>query len=282
VASNLDCVGLGVASEEAYVALLSRALPRATPVGSAGGVELHRFEDPSGARLAIAVNRSGEIANVLPSFAAPREVQLVGLYRPNPDTAIADLVDDAGEQYGQLAVELEERDLLGAPSRDPRAAALVAFGVDVQVFADADAFAADPASLLVQDADPAEPRPDDLPPGVSWPVRVSSSSFMSYGVWNQGDDVEAYANLAGVVESAELRIVDLTGGRFIAARVQSLFPTTVCLSADDHAVPEPGAVIAGTVFMVGSVELDATALHGAEAAEPAAKRPRFSLFRRGR
>jgi hypothetical protein len=107
---------------------------------------------------------------------------------------------------------------------------------------------------------------------VSWPLRVAPTSFISYGVWTEGDEVDAYARFAGVVESSEERTVELTGGRFIAATVQSLFPTTVCLSSDDHDTPAVGSVIAGTVFMVGSIELPVGP------AKPAQRR--FSLFRR--
>jgi hypothetical protein len=182
VASNLACIGLRVDDESGYFALLSRMLPLSAPIGEADGVTVHRWQDPSGARVVFGVGRSGEIVSAMPSFAALAEVLLVGIRRQNEDAAIADLVDDDGEQYGQLAVELEQRQLLAETVPGPLCAALVTLGVDVEVFADAAAFAADPASLLTAAKDPPEERPSDLPPGISWPVRISSSSFVSYGV----------------------------------------------------------------------------------------------------
>jgi hypothetical protein len=253
MASNVACIGLGVDDEAGFDRLIDDARRQARPIGSGGGTDVYRFEDPSGARLVLGVDSAGRVVQALPSFAAPAEAWLAHVRRANSAVAIADLVDAEGEQLSQLAVELEQRQLLGDPTSAPVAAALVALGNEVRLFEDVAAFHAAPDSLLVPGGDPDEPRPETLPEGISWPVRVSAGSFTSYGVWGEPAEARATARMAGVVTSAEVRVVALTGQRFVAATVDSICPMTVCYPDRGEPVPVPGAVIAGSVFMVGSI-----------------------------
>jgi hypothetical protein len=83
---------------------------------------------------------------------------------------------------------------------------------------------------------------------------MAAESFISYGVFNDGDSAQAYARLNGVVLTADVRTVTATGQRFVASRVRSAgFQADVCLPADERTVaPPPGSVIDGTVFLVVS------------------------------
>jgi hypothetical protein len=250
VASKLACVGLSVEDDDQFGRLLERVQADATTIGTHGGVDVWRWEDPSGARLVIGVDGDGNVLDLVPSFAAPRAVRVVGLAPVNDAVSMADVIDDAGEMTTRLAVEIEERRLLTPPYEEPLAATLVALAVDASVFADAAAFAADDASLLTPTT-AQEPRPANLPRDFPWPPRIGPESFISYGSF-QGTDAAAHAKIACTVVAAGRRTNQLTGQSFVVAWGASVFELTVCLSAD-HEVPRPGSVIAGTAYMVGSV-----------------------------
>jgi hypothetical protein len=166
---------------------------------------------------------------------------------------MADVVDEDGELLTRLAAEFEQRRFLPAEPVEGHAS-LVALGVDVTVHASADAFAASDASL-VGDSPAGEAPAHFVENGWPWPPRMAAESFISYGAFGTGDAANAYARLNGVVLTADIRTVALTGQRFMAARVRSTgFEAAVCLPADERTVaPATGAVIAGTVFLVGSL-----------------------------
>jgi hypothetical protein len=253
VASNLECVGLGVADRSDLRRLVSSALADARELGAVGGVSVLRWEDPSGARLVLAV-RDREVLDLLPSFAGEPGARLGGVRAANDGVAIADVVDQDGEQAIMIAVELEQRRLL-AVAAGPVAglASVVALGVAVTVHADVGAFAASDASLLSIDAgEPGEPPAHVVERGLPWPPRMAAESLISYGVFGPAELAEAYARLNGTVLHVEQRTVAATGGRFAVARVRTVgLDVDLCLPAAQ--APKPGNVIGGTVFLVASL-----------------------------
>jgi hypothetical protein len=250
VASNLACVGLA-STEESLEALVRHALANGEPLGSVGTTRLVRWTDPSGARLLVGVDEVvGVVSELLPLFHGRPGARLTGVTLVNDDVARADVVDDEGEQLTGLALELEQRMALrlGDPPAGPVPTVLVGLGIDVQVFPDPDAFGSSEASLLL----PGGPPGPDGPP-----LRVAAESVFSYGVFGDDEDAEAYARLAGVVLASSRREVAYTGQAFQAVRVRTVgVELDVCLPADAHPVPPaPGGVVAGTVFLVGSLVL---------------------------
>lgn len=259
MASNLGCVGLAVDDEAAIDELLRDVDPDARSLGRVGGVEVRRWEDPSGARLVYGL-RHGEVTDFLPSFAAVPGAQLAGIRFVADEVVAAGIVDEEGEQMTGMTLELEQHRLLrarGAPTSGR--AAIVALGVDVAVFDDAVVFGESPASLLSdRDLDADDPPAHHVELGFTWPPRVAAESFMSFGVLApEEEEVTAHARLAGTVVEADVRTVVQTGQRFIAARVATVgFETTVCFPAGETAEPpRPGNVIHGTVFLVGDLDL---------------------------
>jgi hypothetical protein len=253
VASTLECVGLGVADRTGLQRLIDRALADARRVGVADSVTVLRWQDPSGARLVIGV-RDREILEFLPSFDSEPGARLGGVRMANDEVAIADVVDEDGEQATMIAVELEQRRLLPvAAAAVAGLASVVALGVDVRVHAGPEAFAASDASLLSSDGgDPGEPPPHVRERGLPWPPRMAAESLISYGVFGPAEQAQAYARLNGVVLHAGERTVTATGRRFVAARVRTAgLDLDICLP--DGPVPEPGNVIGGTVFLVASL-----------------------------
>jgi hypothetical protein len=253
VASNLECVGLGVADKTGLQRLMDGALADATHLGAVDGVTVLRWEDPSGARLVLAV-RDRKVLDLLPSFAGEPGARLDRVGAANGAVAIADVVDEDGEQTTMIAVELEQRRFLAVaagPVAGP--ASVVALGVDVTVHAGAEAFAASDASLLSTDGgDPGEPPAHVVERGLPWPPRMAAESLISYGVFGPAEQAEAYARLNGTVLRAERRTVAATGARFVVARVRTVgLDLDLCLPTP--VVPEPGAVIGGTVFLVASL-----------------------------
>jgi len=86
---------------------------------------------------------------------------------------------------------------------------------------------------------------------------MAAESLISYGVFGPADQAEAYARLNGTVLRAERRTVAATGGRFVVARVRTVgLDLDLCLPTS--VVPEPGAVIGGTVFLVASLPFATT------------------------
>lgn len=90
---------------------------------------------------------------------------------------------------------------------------------------DTEAVAASPDSLLDPSADmDSEPAPHYVERGWPWPPRFAAESFFSYGAFGDRDRPESTARLAGVV-----------------------------LKADRRNTAQAGQVIAGTVFLTGSL-----------------------------
>lgn len=252
VTSNLECVGLDL-ERDAFEALVGRALSDAELLGEADGVAVRRWTDPSGARMTIGT-RGREVVGFVPSYAGAPGAVLRGVRAVNDDVIVADVLDDDGEQVTMLAAALEEAYLLAAPgaTADGRAG-IVALGVDVAVHADEEAFAASDASLLSDPGeDPGDPPPHVVEHGWPWPPRMGTESFISYGVFGDPDNAEAYARLHGTVLSASRRTVVATGRQFTAARVRTAgFEADLCLPAGLPS-PVPGNVVGGTVYLVAS------------------------------
>jgi hypothetical protein len=253
MASNLACIGLAVNDDTEFDALISSVLPRASLLGEVDGVRVVRWEDQSGARLVLGL-ADGELKDLLPSFAAPAETWLDDISLVSDDVAAASVVDDPDHGFN-ITLELEERQLISAsPPPAPSLASIVAFGGDVAVHANAQAFHESTRSLLDPDADPDSEPPDDHPPDWSWPRRVGAESFLSWGAW--GEPPQAFARLAGTVTGAEVRTNTHTNQRFVAARltIALAFNTTVCFPfADGDVCPQTGNIVEGDVLLVGSL-----------------------------
>ncbi len=251
MSSNLECVGLGVDDEADFERLVDAAMASAQVVGEVGGVTVLRYDDLSGARIVFGVS-DRSIVDLLPSFAGEPGCRVGELRMLDDEAAALSFVDEDDEVLTVGAVEVEERAWLRAGARPPApvGAHLVALGVDMTVHADQDSYERSPESLLSEEDASAE-RPVDLPPDVGWPLGFSAESFVSHGAFDKEDG--AYARLSGVVLSAERRAVALTGGAFVHARVRSVMgEVDVCLP-DPAGVPPPGAVVAGTAFLVGGL-----------------------------
>lgn len=260
MASNMACVGLDVPDVAGLNALLREVWPETSVVAEVGGVQVRRWEDASGARIVFAM-RDGRMVRFMPSFAGQPGARLRDVVALNDVASAAD-VAVADETVTRLAIELEERDMV----RDRQVAgeaSIVILGVGVEAFADEAAFSSSPSSLLTPGKEPPEEAPPELAArGITWPLRVAAESFMSIGLFSSsfGGEATAEARMAGTVLGAELRSVGITGQRFVVARVRCVgFEADLCLPAPaDGSVPAPGNVIAGDVFVVGSLRIEET------------------------
>lgn len=260
MASNMACVGLDVADVEGLNALLHEVWPRTTVVGEVDGLVVRRWEDASGARIVLA-GHDGAVERFMPSFAGVPGAFLRDVFALNDEVSAADVVVD-GETRTRLAIELEERDLVrGRPVAGE--ASIVLLGTGVEVFADEAAFMHSPASLLTPGSEPeGDPPPHLVELGIAWPMRVAAESFVSMGLFSSSfggsGTATAEARMAGIVLATERRAVEVTGQSFVVARVHCTgFEADLCLPApSDGSVPAPGNVIAGDVFVVGSLRVD--------------------------
>jgi hypothetical protein len=255
VSSNFACIGLDIEDSDDLGRLLARIKPRVVELGRAGELRVLRWQDPSGARLMLGAT-ADDVPDLLPSFAAHTRVQLTDVRMVNDQVAVAAVFDEDGEQLTAMTLELEQRRLVADGPIPSVVASVVALGTQVEVFGSAEEFNASDASLLSPDGNDGEPPQHYVDNGWSWPPRLAPESFISYGVFNEGEAATAHARLCGVVSSAERRIVQETGREVVVAVVSSVgMDVTVCLEGAAHpGVPSPGQVIAGTVFMTGSLE----------------------------
>jgi hypothetical protein len=254
VASNLACVGLAVAGVDELRSLVSRVVLFAERIGKADGIDVVRWQDPSGARLVLGLSQ-GDVPDLLPSFAATPSARLASIDYVSPEVANAAVLDDEGEQVTAMTIEFEERRLLRKPPAvTDGIAGVTALGVAVEVFADEEAFAGSPASLVDPDREAGEPPAHYVERGRTWPPGMGAESFISYGVFEQGSP-SAHALLSGTVLEADVRTVELTGQRFVHALVRTIgFDAHVCFPAGDtRAAPSPGAIVHGTVYLVGTM-----------------------------
>jgi hypothetical protein len=254
MASNLGAVGLAVATEQELNKLIQSMSHDFKLLGRAAGIDIWRWEDPSGARLVVST-MGDAIRAFTPSLAGVAGARLTAVEAVNDDVSRAEVVDDAGDQLTALTLELEQRDLVRG-ARVSGEASLIALASEVTLHADAEAFAASPASLLDASGADSEPPVHFIEQGWTWPPRMGPESFISYGAFEPPESATAFARLHGTVVAADMRTNSLTGQRFVVARVRSSgFEADLCMSAAQHPdVPAPGAVVGGTVFMVASMD----------------------------
>jgi hypothetical protein len=241
MASNLACVGLGLSRASDLGRLLESVLPRSSSLGSPGGVDVRRWEDPSGARLVFRI-REGKLVDLLPSCAGEAGGRLAAVRPLTDDVSEADVVDGEGETVTRLAFELEERQFLdsdGEPAGGE--ATLVALGMSVSCQAGEDAFARARASILHYDGVDEEAA-----------TRVAPESFIPIGLFGAPT---AHARLHGTVLSSQLVTVEETGQTFVRSLVRTAgFEAAVCAPEGTYeAEPEPGNILGGHVFLVGSM-----------------------------
>ncbi len=281
MSSNLACVGLGVADHEELTSLAQAALDHAEVIAEPPGSTVWRWQDPSGARLVITLDDDGVVADLLPSFAGRPGARLAGCVPVHGALSRAAVVDSSGEQTTAMAFGSEQqRVLMAANVPYVGEASVSALAVDVTVHPDETSFAASEASLLdpthAQTAEPAPP--EYVERGWPWPPRMAATSFVSHGVMGEAADADAHAWLAGTVITAERRTVAMTGQSFIRARVATVgFEADVCMATDrHHEVPQPGAVVSGTVYLVASLDGLTFAIPRTPGARAARRRRWFS------
>jgi hypothetical protein len=217
------------------------------------GVHVGHWQDDSGAALVLGW-RGSEIFDFIPTYTAGAGGLLAECRPLNDRVAFAKVVDSGGEQLTAMTFQAEQHRHLRALGQPfSGRARITALGVAVQVYPDAEAFAASPASQL--DPPPGqEPPPGYLESGGIWPPRLGAESFISYGVFDDPDRAGPQALLSGVVLKAAPRVCTLTGQPFTVATVRTAgFAADVCLLASEHpAPPAPGTIISGTVSLTAA------------------------------
>ncbi len=256
--SNLACIGLPGLDEESFRALVQRAMrEQATLLGERDGHEVWRCDDPSGSRLVV-TTRDGAIVDLLPTLAGTPGTWLDELVMLGAEVASAWVVDEHGEQQTALTLEVEERWLLdppgqGRPGGGATLAQVVALGVRIVDFPDPQAYAASPASLLDPDAEPGPAPADQAGRELPGPPRLAAESLISYGVFAPPEQAQAYARLAGRVLDCDTRQHSLSGQTFHVARLRTVGLTLDLCLAGDGPAPVVGGVVAGTVFVTGTL-----------------------------
>jgi hypothetical protein len=248
MSSNLACLGFAHGTMSDFQKEMGAVLQFAVPLGSAGGLDVLRWEDPSGARVVFGLDADRRVVDLLPSFAGAPGVRLAECRPVGDDVVTGMVVDDEGEQTTSMAFELEQRRGLAADASWSGRAAVTAFANDVAFFADPSAFAASRWSLLDRDAEDAGPDGDRM--------RMAEESFLSWGAFGmEGVDPVAQARLNGTVVAADWRRNSFTGIDFLHARVSCLgFEVDLVAERAGDDLPEPGAIVATECFLSASAE----------------------------
>ena len=254
--SALACVGQSVRDGAELSSLVTRAWRTVHETGVYAGIHVGRWQDDSGATLILGW-RSGELVDFVPAYAAVSGGLLSECRLINDSVAVAKVVDAGGQQVTAMAFEAEQyRQLCALGRRVSGPARITALGVDVQVYPDADAFAASPGSQLDPSADPAGPPPHDRGQGWPGPPRLAAESFISYGIFADPAQARPHARLSGTVLHAGRHVCALTGQPFTVAAVRTAgFEADVCLAGREHPdLPAPGAIISGTVVLSAVID----------------------------
>jgi hypothetical protein len=238
----LDCLGFGGDPAD----LISAVLPRVERLNLAGEDEILAWTDEvSGARLVLGCH-GVDVQWMWPTLWAATAAALGGLAPLGDDVVSAAVLDETGGRAARLVLRLEEGRTL-TPEMCARSwpAAIVALG-PVRVFADVAAFEADPVSIVGDPTSYAAQAPEHfVQRGWAWPPRLAAESLDAAG------GPLPLARLTGVVRAVEHRRNGLTGHQFTVARVRTLgLDLDLCLAAD-HPEVVVGAVVAGTVTVVG-------------------------------
>lgn len=202
---------------------------RLAVTGEVRGGQLVQFSDASGAQLnMLAVEPFATYAGFDSTTAANAHVTMV-----NDVLALADIVTDNGTPISTIACNLAQGPLLvDEPTLEWEQLALSALGMDVALFDNSEAFraAGGQAVGLV----------------VSHGAAVVNSG-------NGAQVPDASAQIAVEIVGAEYRYNTLTNQRFIHLDVISPVPMDVCIP-DAETLPAPGAIVAGTAMLVGSIK----------------------------
>lgn len=246
-----------------------------------GGYEyVSPYTDPSGARLQR-YYRDGEWRTAT-SFAAERSRWRARVGMVNDDVALVDLLDDAGEIHNRLTVSVDDpfsyprlagpgqadadeprlvdpSDLNPANPADPSAPTgmlyvnglrLTALASDVVVHADETAWRENRRTRpVVADTPAGRVR------GFDDPGFILAPWTFEYFSGGDPEEVLAYVTLALRLDDVETRVNQLSGVAFHVASGklgENLPPLELCLPADTEPAPRPGAVVEGTVFLVGT------------------------------
>src|SRR5262245_6350031 len=103
-------------------------------------MEIRRWEDASGARLALGLV-GHDVVDLLPTFAGTTRTRVSVTRTAEPTVAFASVRDgDEEEEVTQVALEVEEYRFLGEAAHEC-VASIVALGRSMEVFRDAAAFA---------------------------------------------------------------------------------------------------------------------------------------------
>ncbi|HEY0717738.1 MAG TPA: hypothetical protein VGD68_08995 [Streptosporangiaceae bacterium] len=235
MATHLATIGLGTSGQQAFKQLVMQANKAAQQQEVVRGVRVRRWEDPSGAAVVLGW-RGDQLLSFMPAFAARSEVRLANCYPVREPVAVADVLDEDGMQVTALATEVEQYRHLAAAGRPAGGSArITAFGLNVTVHEDQDAFHAAPKG------------PGDA---------TAPADFEPFGAFAEPARAQPHARLTGTVVKAERRVCGLTGQPFTVAVTRTAgFEADVCLNDGEHPeLPAPGAIISGIVSL--SVRLD--------------------------
>lgn len=250
MSSHYDCIGIrGEAEAFRVIEAIAAGEGRTRADGGVSIVD----RDDSGATVAVHLSSAGELVCATPSFAARPRGRVVPLeFREDPDCAFcsvvaAEVVDEDDETYLQFMMQLEEPDLVrGRLEERPVSAAIAAFGDEISVWSDPDAYAAAQAGeemrFAVESFFPMGMFLEDEPPR----RRLWRRSRPRPG----GADL-ARAFLTGVVERTDSRTNTRTGGAFLWAEVRILGMTIEMVAAQDDLGLSTGAVVQGQFWLVG-------------------------------
>lgn len=238
--NRLACIGIHVADAESFGTTVEGLLAEGATEQGPGASALTTWLDPSGAAVVASLGPGGDVECVMPTFFGTSTLPVVPRRLAKDascsycDPLVVDVVDAEGELLLPMAVQIDDLALTRPriPTDQRARMAVTAFAEELAVFANPEAFDAWQADH---------------------PVRYAAEAAVPIGLFDGDGDEVPEVLLTGVVLDAELRVNDGTGEVFTWLSVRSLpgvlDVVTPVGANEDH--PPPGAVVHGSVWMVG-------------------------------
>ena len=240
--NRLACIGIRVDDAETFGTTVEGLLAGGENDQGPGASSRTVWEDASGAGLVASLGPSGEVECVAPTFFGDTRLAVVARRAAQDpscaycDPLVVDVIDGDGGVLHPMAVMVDDLALTRPrlPIGQRAILACTAFAEALETFDDAASFAA-----WQQDH----------------PVRHAAESAVPSGLL-AGDGHETPEVLvSGTVLAAELRVNQATGSPFHRLSVRTLTGVLDVVAPVEAlaAPPPPGAIVHGTMWMVGRI-----------------------------
>lgn len=245
-----DCIGLPLDDWAAVTSFVHELADDLQGYLTPDGWFNAMWRDESGAKLVVNLDADGRV-EAIPGFAGGPSALVTGLSAiDDTDLAVADVMDDDGQQVTRLCAVLDQRRLLPLVGGDQTFEAVITgLALSVQSYADEAAFAASPDA----DLGPLS-RPRTLPNGtVLERAQLGPQSFIPGGMFEE--PVSPMAMVVGQVDRSWTKTVAKTGASFHVAHITTVgaLGLYLCWPAELAPLAQAGQTVFAQAYLTMSI-----------------------------